>query len=141
MKRKIQALIFRLNPKPEFLVLHVLPRPTTFWQDVTGKVEANESTIEALRREVREETGIGSKDVLEIKQLFAFYYRGRDGASIAEKVFSVKVSSAAKADITKNVYPEHDDYRWLSASKAKNLVKWGSNKRAISKVLKSLKDT
>ena len=59
MPIQVEAIVFRRNSNTiEYLLLKRLPDRNGFWQPVTGGLEEGETLVEALRREIREETGI-----------------------------------------------------------------------------------
>jgi 8-oxo-dGTP pyrophosphatase MutT (NUDIX family) len=56
---QVEAIIFRRKSGTiEYLLLKRLPDRNGFWQPVTGGLEEGETRTEALRREIKEETGI-----------------------------------------------------------------------------------
>ena len=60
---QVQGILFRtINGKAQYLLLKRIKEG--FWQPVTGGIEEGETKIEALKREVREETGI--KNIVRI---------------------------------------------------------------------------
>jgi len=60
---QVQGIFFgRINGKIQYLLLKRIEERS--WQPVTGGIEEGETKIEALKREVREETGI--KNIIRI---------------------------------------------------------------------------
>jgi dATP pyrophosphohydrolase len=56
---EVEAIIFRRRENvTEYLLLKRLPDRNGFWQPITGGVEEGETRIEALHREIKEETGM-----------------------------------------------------------------------------------
>jgi 8-oxo-dGTP pyrophosphatase MutT (NUDIX family) len=137
--RKVQVAVYMLNPDPHFLVLKTIPRSKSFWQNVTGAIEDGETPEQAAYRELEEETAIGKDMILDFRQLFSFKYRDRRDMEVEETVFSANVKKDTSVDITKNVYPEHETFRWCSAHEAKKLMKWETNSKAIEAVMENLK--
>jgi len=65
---QVQGILFRkINEEIQYLLLKRKPEREDFWQPVTGGLEEGETKIEALKREVREETGI-ARDGKETKK-------------------------------------------------------------------------
>jgi len=137
--RKIQVAVYTFNPDPHFLLLKTIPSDESFWQNVTGAIEDGETPEQAAYRELEEETGIGKDMILDFRQLFSFKYRGRRDMEVEETVFSANVKKDTSVDITKNVYPEHETFRWCPAHEAKKLMKWETNSKAIEAVMENLK--
>jgi len=137
MKReKVQAVLFTSDHgRIKFLLLHAIPLRGGFWQGVTGTVETGESTTEALHREVREETGI---DRISFKRIipdaYEFSFIDRRGDYVIEHVFGVELRSPIEVDLSRNIYEEHSDYRWLPLDEALELLRYDSEKRAFKSV-------
>ena len=137
--RKVQVVVYTMNHNPHFLILKTIPRNESFWQNVTGAIEDGETPEHAAYRELEEETGIGKDMILEFRQIFSFKYRDRRDLEVEETVFSANVKNVTPVDITRNVYPEHETFRWCSADEAKKLMKWASNSTAIDSVMEKIK--
>ena len=80
------------------------------WDVVGGHVEPGETVDEALRREVREETGWTVAEVLAPVGEYA--YRGDDGIDRLETDLLVRVSGDLGAPVQDP--REHTEYRWLT---------------------------
>ena len=73
---QVQGILFRkINGRTQYLLLKRIPDREGFWQPVTGGLEKGETVLEALEREVLEETGI------------------RDPVRIIEDVYSFELST------------------------------------------------
>jgi len=130
---QVEAILFRRKgSKVEYLLLKRLPKRNGFWQPVTGGVEEGETRNEALRREIREETGITNIIiVLEDLHLFEF----SDPNPTQEYVYGVEVSPSEKIVLDQG---EHSEYRWCSFREALHLLHWKENKEALRKLGKTL---
>ena len=129
--KEIQAVIFRFKPKLEFLVLHRTPKYGGFWQNLSGGVEIGETLIQALKREIEEETGIKGDQIKRIIKGVHYYEWMHRDEKVKEWVFGVEVDPKVKVKLSE----EHDAYKWCEAEKAKSLLKWKENKEAIDKIL------
>jgi len=136
---KVQVLVYSMNPEPEFLVLKTIPRPESIWQNVTGAVEDGETQEDAAFRELKEETGIDRDMVIDFRKLFSFKYVDRRSMNVEETVFSAKVKNGTAVDLTKNIYREHETFKWCSAPEAEKMMKWETNSRAVKAVMANLK--
>ena len=126
---QVEAIIFRRNSnRIEYLLLKRLPERNGFWQPVTGGVEEGETLTEALRREIREETGIENL-VRVIEGIY--YFEFSDPNLNKEYVFGVEVSSTEVVVLDGE---EHSEYRWCSIKDALQLLNWKENKEALEKL-------
>lgn len=131
---EVQAVIFRLKPTLEFLILHRVPEKGGFWQNLSGGVEEGESLLNALKRELKEEVGI-DKQIKRIIEDVYFYEWEQAGQKIKEWVFAVEVYPNTEVKLSE----EHDEYRWCDAEEAKALLKWEDTKIAIDRTIQKLK--
>ena len=123
---QVQAILFReSNEKIQYLVMKRTPEREGFWQPVTGGLEEGETRVEALRREVLEETGI--KDFVRIIE-DVHYFEYSDSHFIKEYVFGAEISSTEKVVLDGS---EHSEFRWCSFQEALDLLKWKENKEAL----------
>jgi len=126
---QVEAIIFRRNSnRIEYLLLKRLPERNGFWQPVTGGVEEGETLTEALRREIREETGIENL-VRVIEDIY--YFEFSDPNLNKEYVFGVEV---AFTEVVVLDGEEHSEYRWCSIKDALQLLNWKENKEALEKL-------
>jgi dihydroneopterin triphosphate diphosphatase len=135
MRNKVEAIIFRKNKANiEFLMLRRTKMRGGFWQPVTGGIEQGENEKEAVMREIMEETGI-KKIIRIIERVYHYHLEGDDAD---EYVFGVEISPDAEIFLDKNIYPEHDEYKWCKFEKALSLLKWPGNKEGLKKLNKIL---
>lgn len=137
MIRKVQCVVFRKNGNDiEFLLLKTIEERGGFWQSVTGKVEPGESLCYAAKRELFEETCIEASE-LPCREIYSFSF-SKNGQKYNETVFLFQVGMDQVVDTTRNVYPEHVEYRWLCADDAKSLLRFDEEKKAIEMALGSI---
>jgi 8-oxo-dGTP pyrophosphatase MutT (NUDIX family) len=137
---QVQGILFRkTNGGVEYLLLKTTPEREDFWQPVTGGLEEGETTSEALKREVSEETGI--KNIVRVIENVdyneypdAHFVKGFD--FIKEYVFGVEVDSNEMIVIDGK---EHSQFKWCSFQEALQLLKWQENKKALSRLNEILK--
>ena len=94
--------------------------------------------MEALKREIREETGIGN--IIKIVE-DVHYYEFQDRSfmqtsrssptHLKEYAFGVEVSSDEEVVLDGK---EHSEFRWRSFEEALKLLKWKGNKEALEKL-------
>jgi 8-oxo-dGTP pyrophosphatase MutT (NUDIX family) len=134
---QVQGILFRkINRGIEYLLLKTTPEREDFWQPVTGGLEEGETKVEALKREVWEETGIKNAtriiedvDYFEYSDAHFINIRGFD--FIKEYVFGVEVDPEERVAVDGK---EHSEFRWCSFQEALELLKWSENKRALSRL-------
>lgn len=130
IKEKVEVIVFRtLNREREFLVLKRREEKGGAWQPVTGGVEKKEEVLDAVKRELEEETGI-KEYIRIIDKVHFFKYKNEDGVVLDEYVFGVEVSPDVKVKISE----EHIDLRWCSFGEAISLLKHEDNKMALKKL-------
>ena len=130
---QVQAILFKgTDGKIQYLILKTIPEREGFWQPITGGLEEGETRVEALRREILEETEI--KDFVRIIE-DVHYFEYSAPHFIKEYVFGVEISSIEKIVLDGS---EHSEFRWCSFQEALDLLKWKENKEALSRLNKVL---
>ncbi len=131
---QVEAIIFRrTNDEIEYLLLKRVPQRNGFWQPVTGGVEEGETRIEAVYREICEETGV--RNLLQvIEDLYCFEFS--DPHSNREYVYGVEISSKERIVLDSE---EHSEYRWCDFHKAMELLHWKENREALRRLSQLLK--
>lgn len=117
-----KALLF---DGPELLLVH--DSKAERWEFPGGKVDAGERAVEALSREVREETGLSptveapvftaAKRRSKKRGKFFVYYRGRAEAR------GVELSD------------EHDDHTWVTPERARERLERRRQRRALRRAV------
>jgi 8-oxo-dGTP pyrophosphatase MutT (NUDIX family) len=143
--QQVECFVFRQNKGEfEYLLLKRIPVKGSFWQPPCGGVEQGEDLLSAAYREIEEETSIKRKDILKvISDVHTFvvdkhYLTGESITPITEYVFGFKVSNSTLVSIEENIYPEHEEYRWVSLEEALGLLKWDNNKEGLQALYKKL---
>lgn len=133
---QIGCFIFRKNSGfYEFLILKRVPEKGGFWQGITGMVE-NETLKQAVLREAKEEIGLESSEVIQlIEGVNIFKYKNqKSGLIVTEHVFGLEVKPDQKILLDKNIYPEHDEFKWVPLEEALKLLHFESSKESITKL-------
>lgn len=128
--QKTQGVIYSTDSgKLEFLILHRSPEEGGYWQPLTGTVEKNETELDCLKRELREEVGIDEHDA-KISDVIHSFEWSHDGATYSEFVRGVELPRQAKIILS----DEHDEYKWCGLEEALSLLKHESNKEGFRRV-------
>jgi dihydroneopterin triphosphate diphosphatase len=124
---KIELIVYRhTDDDPLFLLLKRSPEDGGFWQPITGTLEMNESIIDCIVREQEEETGL-INPFLSPQEVYSFTWM-KDSQTILELVFMAE----AESDMVR-LSKEHTEYRWCSYDDALSLLRYESNRTAVSR--------
>ncbi len=139
-EKSVGAVVFRLDGKvPRFLLLQY---PGGHWGFIKGHTEKGEASMETLKREAKEETGIVDLEIFP--GFFAsemYYYQAkreeaqkRKVAKRGTRVFKKVIYHLAKtnqAEIT--LSHEHKDFVWLAYPEALERVTNKNSKKVFEK--------
>jgi len=139
---QIEATLYkRTDGEIQYLILKTIQERGGFWQPITGGLEEGETKKEALKREIKEETGI--KNIIKIIEDVHYYefqdlpfmeYLKKHGQAckhLKEYAFGVEVSLEEGVVLDGK---EHSEYRWCGFEEAQKLLKWKGNKEALEKL-------
>lgn len=142
MKRpkSVQVIVSRESGsgREYLLLLRHRPGSEDFWQPVSGSLEEGESFVEAARRELTEETGIAAPDSLVEIGLVDRFAIAPAWRTLYDRDIShnVQVAFAARVgDQTITIDArEHSDFVWATHDRARSLVRYEPNRRALDLV-------
>ncbi|MEO6077467.1 MAG: NUDIX domain-containing protein, partial [Candidatus Andersenbacteria bacterium] len=113
---KGKALIVKRSKDDNFL--------PEYWEQVGGKVDAGESQIEGLIREVQEEAGITIKPLQSYNQ---FEYTHRDGRLMCEYTYICELINEPIIVLSS----EHQDYKWVDLQELEYISPMTDEMRSI----------
>ena len=137
-RKGICAIVFRKRKaRTEFLLLHRILH-WKGWEFPKGGIDGKETALKALKRELKEETGILEfKSVKSLNARLEFYDRFRRRI-FSGKAFLVEFFPDSKISLAKNKVKEHSSFKWVSKSKVlKTLTHktWGKVFRKANKIM------
>jgi dATP pyrophosphohydrolase len=139
--KKAQVVIATLDPTSQcflFLLLQTNERRGSFWQNVTGKLEENETYEEGALREATEETKLKIESIIEMVSLNLVYeFVDQRERKVQEHCFLFLFDQ--KWDVTIDPH-EHQNYKWVPLEQiSRESVKHLSNYECLEKSIKLLK--
>lgn len=96
------------------------------WQLVSGKIQSDETALEAGLREIREETGIKPIEYYRIPEVSQFY-RHEDN-SINTMVSFLAITTH---DVQVRLNKEHTDSQWVTLDQAIEMLIWPVDRSAL----------
>ena len=128
------AVIFAKGDEPvKYLLLNYA---SGHWDFVKGNMEANETEMQTVVRELQEETGIKSAQFVEgFREGISYFYR-RQGLTVhKEVVFFVMESFTVKVQLSF----EHVGYTWLDFPNTLEKLTFKSSREVLQKAHEFLK--
>lgn len=131
--KKVRAIIYDIKDnQPYFLILHRVLR-WQGWEFVKETLEPGENIEDALKRGIKEETGLKNFEIIKsLDKQEKWQVLGND--YFVMNVFLVKADMNQKISLKQKVI-EHDDYQWLDKETALKKLTWPESR----KLLKELK--
>jgi dATP pyrophosphohydrolase len=132
-RSKIQVILFYRDASKNifFLLLQTNEKRGSFWQNITGGVDKDETFEQAAFRELEEETSITKNSIINVTPLdLIFNFHDQWGYDVTERVFSFEINHKYSISLDPT---EHQDFKW---SKDINCIKFKSNQEALREVLK-----
>jgi 8-oxo-dGTP pyrophosphatase MutT (NUDIX family) len=121
------AVIFHKNSEVKFLLLLY---EAGHWDFVKGNVEPNESEIETVLRELKEETGIVATQPFEgFRERIQYFYRRRGETIQKEVVFYLIQVGTEKVELSF----EHVGFAWLDYQHALEKLTFKNAKDVLQK--------
>lgn len=112
------------------------------WEFPKGGIRKSETAEQAVKREIREETGLKILKITKFSFKGIFHYpkrvwKQKKARSAGYALFAVLVRTG-KVKISKT---EHDAYKWCSLKEALKLLTWPNQKKCLKTVVNSLRRT
>ena len=133
-KIPISVLIIVYTKNKNILLLNKKGKDN-MWQSITGSLQINEKPLDAAKRELFEETGIVSNNIIDCKKeyIFEIYemwrHKYEDGITHnTEHVFKLELDDIIDIKLDSD---EHDSFEWAPRVKAAEKVFSHTNRQAI----------
>lgn len=121
------AVIFRHDGSRKYLLLHY---EGGHWDLVKGHVEANESEIDTVWRETREETGIVDLNFIEgYREPISYFYRRAGNTVKKEVVFYLVETKTEKVKLSR----EHVGFDWFTYQRAMERLTYKNARDVVQK--------
>lgn len=135
MKKIPKSILIIIYTKNKDVLLLKKINDKDMWQSVTGSMQENETALDAAKRELLEETGLNSDNLIDCKKEYVFEiyemwrHKYDDGVTHnTEHVFKLELDDIIDINIDAK---EHDSYMWLPRVKAAEKVFSHTNRQAI----------
>ncbi len=135
----VLAVIDNISHSFEFLLLQTNERRGSFWQNVTGKIEDQETIEEGGLREAIEETNLNIEHIVDMINLGLVYeFTDKRGRKVHEECFLIILDCKWEVKIDPH---EHQDYKWVPLKNINHSsVKYESNFETLEKSSKLLRN-
>jgi len=134
MAKIIRNVVAIIYDKDDFLILKK-QGTWTGWQFVQGGIEKDEKMEDAVKREVKEETGLSDIEIVEKLDIKSDYWFVWEGEKVHKFQNFFLVKASRKDQIKLSI--EHSDYKWCKYDEALRDIKY--NKEQFKKAYKELK--
>jgi len=132
-ERSAGAIVFIKDEEIKYLLLHY---EEGHWDLPKGHVEKNETDIDTVRREVKEETGISDIEITpNFKEKIEYYFKQSKDLIKKEVVFYLAKSKTEQIKLSF----EHTGFIWLPYEKAVEKLTFKNAKQILEKANKFLK--
>lgn len=134
----ILAAIDETSQSFQFLLLQTNERRGKFWQNVTGKIEDEETFEEGGLREAMEETQLNIESIVDIVDLgLSYEFVDQHGRKVHEKSFLIILDQKWDVKIDPK---EHIAYKWINTDEVEDgVVKFRSNYETLEKAKLTLR--
>lgn len=128
--RSAGAVIFRKTPRwREYLLIKHSP-PYDHWDFPKGHIEKGEKTVDAVLREVKEETGISKVIIIPgFKETIRYFVNYTGEKTLKFVVYFLAETKEKKVKISF----EHSDSAWLNFEKAQKQITYKTSKSILKK--------
>ena len=133
-RKNVHVLIFTFQLELKFLLLKRIPERSGYWQPVCGGIEKGESDIDAVLREIQEETGISNYEQIINLDYSCIYKEPKNGIimEMQDFFYAIEIDCERKIEISE----EHEQYLWVNEQDLRNKYTWNYGLIALEKLLR-----
>lgn len=127
-ERSAGIVVYYGDPKAtiEYLILHYA---SGHWDFPKGKLEADETVVDAAIRELKEETGLTVDLDTNFERKLHYFFRNKQGELISKTVTLFVGQTQSKQVILSD---EHIGYSWLSFQEAREKLTFKNAQRILN---------
>lgn len=137
------AIFVARRDRAEILVVHRSPEGGGYWHTIAGGVEPGETSPEAARRELLEETGLAVDALPPAEPAVEFMYALSEEPADRQRLYEPGIAEVhvdcfivdAPDDWEPQLDHEHDGYRWAPAADAADALYWPDTADALRRLL------
>lgn len=139
MIKKVRAIIYDIKDnQPYFLILHRVLR-WQGWEFVKETLEPGENVIGALKRGIKEETGLKNFEIIKsLDKQEKWQALGNNyfvmNVFLVKADMNQKISFLPAGEAGKQPPIEHDDYQWLDKETALKKLTWPKSKELLKEL-------
>lgn len=129
--KQVDSYVFRIvDGKPLYLMMKRSSGKhyEHLWQGVAGKIEKDETAVQTIVRELKEETGKIPRRLFTTDHVASFYESRRDLIHMVP-IFGIEVE---REEVT--LSEEHSEYKWVPFEEALKLLTWKGQKEGLKTV-------
>lgn len=131
-RRNVQIFVYTLNPF-KVLILKWTKERSGYYQPVCGGGEVGETPMDTAKREVLEETGIGTYVRLFDLDYTFTYDETKNGKymHMEDSCFAMEVKTSVPIQLSE----EHELYLWCTEEEAREVLNWKHNLIALDRLI------
>ena len=135
IKKGVTAVVYDDMSKPFFLILK-RQKGWEGWEFIKGGINEGESELDAVKREVIEETGLQKFKILKKIEDVDKGYTDENGVKNVHSIFLIEASMNIPINLPQD---EHNTYLWTDADSVMSRLTFENDKNILVKVLEKLK--
>ena len=130
----ITAVVYDKMDKPYFLILKRV-KGWEGWEFPKGRLKEGESELDAVKREVFEETGLPRFKIVKKLENIKKEFIDKENNLHIHSIYLIEASMNIPINIHDNQDTEHSTYLWTDAESTMSKLTWDENKEILKKVL------